>query len=437
MLRDDYGLPISTRSKTAAARYREATDCLLSAWPGAADLLDAAIEADPNFALAHAARARVHAMHAAPSEAHKQIGLASEAATSAIERERSHIEVVALALGGRSREALARALAHADAWPRDVTILSMLLGAFGLLAFSGMPDHDQARVDLCERLRSHFGSEDWWFIDFHGWALVENHDVSRGRGMLEHAFALRRNNANAVHGLAHAMFESGALAESEALIADWLPSYDRTGIMHGHISWHAALAALERDDAETALAIYTEQVNPAVSHAMPINAVTDAASLLWRLDAYGYGAPPGLWRDVAAFAQRQFPKPGHAFVDAHMALIESATDNRAGLDRRIADLDSLVATGALGAGSVVPTIARAALSFADGGFAECVQVLSPLASEVVRIGGSGAQRSLFEDMLLVALMRSGDVSGARALLDLRLHRRPSRRDRQWRSDLAA
>ena len=37
------------------------------------------------------------------------------------------------------------ALGHLDRWPRNALILSLPLGAFGLFAFSGMADHDQAR----------------------------------------------------------------------------------------------------------------------------------------------------------------------------------------------------------------------------------------------------------------------------------------------------
>ncbi|MCV5738564.1 hypothetical protein OFN56_42345, partial [Escherichia coli] len=75
------------------------------------------------------------------------------------ERERSHVEVLSLAINGQPARALERALAHADTWPRDVLILSLPLGAFGLFAFSGMADHDQARVDLCERHARHYDAD--------------------------------------------------------------------------------------------------------------------------------------------------------------------------------------------------------------------------------------------------------------------------------------
>jgi hypothetical protein len=63
--------------------------------------------------------------------------------------------------------------------------------------------------------------------------------------------------------------------------------------------------------------------------------------------------------------------------------------------------------------------------------------LEPVRGEVSRIGGSGAQREIVEDTLLVALMRGGEAVKAKDLLDERLHRRPSPRDAVWRSQVVA
>ncbi|MFP5454604.1 tetratricopeptide repeat protein [Sphingobium sp. CFD-1] len=435
---DNHGLSLSTASDVAAAHYRDGVALMLAAWPGAGEDLDAAIAADPDSALAHAARARLHAMHAQLVEARARIAVAQEKVTAAhSEREASHVDVLALAVNGKSQEALKAALAHADRWPRDTLILSLPIGAFGLFAFSGMVEHNQAKVDLCERHAAHFADDDWWFLTYRGWSLAENGEVARGRAMLERAIELRRQNANCAHALAHAMFEAGANHEAEALIAGWLPEYDRSGILHGHIAWHAALAALERGDADTALAIYDGTVRHSVSLGTPINIVSDAASLLWRLQAYGHAVPEGLWEDAADYARRVFPKPGHAFVDPHMALLEAATGDRAALGRRLTALDELVAKGAIGAGAIVPAIGRAALAFAEGDYAGCVHILEPMTVDFARIGGSNAQREVIEDTLLVALMRAGEVQKARALLDRRLHRRPSPRDTRWLTGLAA
>ena len=145
----------------------------------------------------------------------------------------------------------------------------------------------------------------------------------------------------------------------------------------------------------------------------------------------------GLWQAAAAHAGRAFPKAGFAFADAHMAILEAAAGDREAVARRAAALTELLEAGTLAAGPVVPAISRAALAFAEEDYAGCAGILEPVAAEVVRVGGSGAQREVVEDTLLVSLMRSGEAAKARALLDRRLHRRPSPRDTNWHNLLAA
>ncbi|HDR9173052.1 TPA: tetratricopeptide repeat protein [Burkholderia vietnamiensis] len=434
---DRYSLPLSTTSDLAAERYRSGVDLLLSLWPGVAETLDEAIAADPDFALAYAARARFHAIRAQVTEARDKIAKATElVACNGTERERSHVNVLSLAINGQSAKALTAALAHADQWPRDILILSLPLGAFGLFAFSGMADHDQARVDLCERHARHFDADDWWFNTYRGWAHGENGDVKLGRTLTERALELRRHNVNAVHAVSHVLYEAGASDDAEAVISGWLPEYDRSGVLHNHIAWHGALLALERGDTDRALAIYNENIAPAVATGVPINVVSDTSSFLWRMQAYGHAVPAEMWDDAAKYASAYFKQAGFPFADVHMAMIAAATGDKAALGQRADALANMVATGSLPAGPVVPAICRAALAFAEENYTRCAEILEPVAHEVVRIGGSGAQREIVEDTLLVSLMRSGDVTKARALLDKRLHRRPSLRDTNWLGQVA-
>lgn len=114
---DRRGLPVTTRSDAAAAHDRAGIDLLLAAWPGAAEALDAAIAADPDFALPYAARARLHAMRAESAAAQDRITRAAACvARAGTERERSHVVVLSLAIDGRSGPALARPLAHLESW---------------------------------------------------------------------------------------------------------------------------------------------------------------------------------------------------------------------------------------------------------------------------------------------------------------------------------
>jgi tetratricopeptide (TPR) repeat protein len=428
---DRYGLSLSTASSEAAKTYRDGIDLLLSAWPGAAEAFERAIAADPDFALAHVARARVHSFYQQGDAARKAAALARElVARRGTERERGHVETLALAVEGNIPAALAAALNHLESWPRDAVVLSLPLGAFGLFAFSGMADHDQARQDLCERHAPHYG-EDWWFLSNYGWSLTENGDVRKGRAITERAFDVRRANAYAAHALLHAMYEDGSVTDADRLVTQWIGSYDRAGILYGHIYWHQALGALEQGDASKALSIYSDVLQPSVNAAPPLNAMSDCASLLWRLSAYGHAVPQTLWADADAYARRYFPKLSLPFVELHMALLSAATQHRAALEERLRVIEQRLSDGKLPAGPVVPQICRAMRAFADEDFHACVALLEPVLDEVVRIGGSHAQREIIEDTFIVALLRGGELARARTMLDLRLHRRPSPRDARW------
>jgi hypothetical protein len=430
---DRYGLPLSMDSSGAAEAYREGVDLMLSAWPGAAEAFERAIATDPDFALAHIARARVHSFYQQGEAARKLAARARElVARRGTERETGHVETLALAVEGNLPAALKSALAHLESFPRDAVVFSLLLGAFGLFAFSGMADHDQARQDLCERHAPHYG-DDWWFLSNHGWSLTENGDVKRGRAITERAFESRRNNAYAAHALLHAMFEDGSARDADTLITQWIGSYDRSGILYGHIWWHQALGALEMDDATKALAIYSDILQPKINAAPPLNAMSDCAALLWRLLAYGHPVPAQLWADAEAYATTHFPKVSLPFVEMHMALLAAATGKAAALDERLHAIEQRLADGKLAAGPMVPAVCRALNAFAHENYAGCVRHLEGVLADVVRLGGSHAQREIIEDTFIVALIRSGELKRARALLDKRLHRRPSPRDLRWQA----
>jgi hypothetical protein len=70
-------------------------------------------------------------------------------------------------------------------------------------------------------------------------------------------------------------------------------------------------------------------------------------------------------------------------------------------------------------------------AFADGDNDGAIRLLEPAMAELVRIGGSHAQRELWEDTLIVAHLRAGQGDSAARRIAARLDRRPSARDEAW------
>src|SRR6187399_2221334 len=120
---DRCGLPLSTTSHEAASAYREGVDLMLAGWTGTAETLERATAADPDFALPHIARARLHSFYQQGDLARQKAATARAlVAKRGTERERSHVETLALAIEGRLPEALASTLKHVEAWPRDALV---------------------------------------------------------------------------------------------------------------------------------------------------------------------------------------------------------------------------------------------------------------------------------------------------------------------------
>ena len=189
---------------------------------------------------------------------------------------------------------------------------------------------------------------------------------------------------------------------------------------------------LARGNGERAKAIYVDSIRPSVAQSAPMLSLANSASFLWRWRIYH--AMPSLdeaWAEVAGHARRHFPRASLAFADLHAALAEAATGDDTGLRGRIAGLKNLMRDGRLPPGGVAPALCAGAAALSRGDDRTAAQVLEAALADLPRIGGSHAQREVFQDSLIVAYLRSGQSAKADTLLRSRLARRPSARDEAW------
>jgi hypothetical protein len=426
MLEDRFGLRLSANSAAAVADYIAGVDLMLSANAGAEALLDRALASDPAFALLHIAKARLCQVQARVPEAKAAAAEARALAGRVTPREARHIETIALAVDGNGPAAMALVEEHIAEYPRDGLALSLALGVFGLLGFSGRIDHHEAQLALLERLAPHWG-DDWWFLTYLGWARIELGDVARGAAEVERALAGNPRNAFAAHARAHGYYEAGDAEGGAAFIDGWLPNYARESQLHCHISWHLALFELARGNSGRARELYVDAIRPAVSHAPPLFNLADAASFLWRWQIYEAGRDLGGWAEVATHTRQYFPQAGIHFADVHAAMAEGPE----AAEQRVGQCRLRLEAGRLPQGAVVPELCAGAAAFAHGDYAQAVERLGHALPELDRIGGSHAQREVFEDTYIIACLRGGELGKAAQQLRGRLARRPSARDQRW------
>lgn len=435
MHQDRFGQPVTAATARTVALNDDAVDRMFALQPGAEALVDAVLGQDPGFALAHCTKARA-LMQAGETEAGLEWARRGrDLAAPLPKRERQHAQIVCLALHGDSAEALALLRRHAEEFPRDPVPLSFAVGVYGLLGFGGFADFLQQQVALLEGVAPAWGAEDWWFQTALGWAYVEAGRASKGIPMLDRALATYPNNANAIHGRLHGYYEQGAAAEGAAFVEAWLPGYDRGAVLHGHLSWHRALFALQAGDAEQALAIYQDAVGPARSQALPLFTVIDGAALLFRAALHGTDWPAALRRELAAFARARYPRPSIPFLNIHLAMAAAVAGDQARLAALRGDVATLLAAGRQPSGPVVAKICEAIAAFSDGDFEQAAALASVALPDATRLGGSGAQRDVLLDFAIASCLRCGEVDKAETLAASRSRNRAGHLDERWLSRL--
>ncbi|MBL4627026.1 MAG: tetratricopeptide repeat protein [Roseicyclus sp.] len=405
MQRDRYGNGVATSSQAAVAAYDAGVDHVLAATAGARGAFAKAVTSDPGFALAHVGAARA-AMYAGDMGAAKAALARAEALTGGVSaRERAHIGEFGLLLAGKPMDARRAVEAHVLEYPRDAMVAQVCTNIFGLIGFSGEPGREAALLAYTGALLPHYG-DDWWMGSMHALSLCEVGQTGAALEMMEVSLARYGANANASHFKAHALYEEGRTAEGRAYLDGWMAGYAPEALLHGHLSWHQALWALQDGDWERMWGHYRGGIAPGVSHSLPINVLTDGAALLWRAEMAGASVAPQDWRALSAYATQHFPNPSQSFADIHAALAHAMAGDGQALAR-------IAQTSRGFAAELVGPVAQAWGAVARGQWSAALEALTPVMADHARLGGSRAQRDLLELTWLLCLMRTGARDEAR------------------------
>ena len=205
-MEDRYGLPLSTKSPTAAAAYGCAMDGLLAAGSELVPGFEAALALDDGFALAEIGRARCLATYGYAAPAKASAVRARTLAVGTTRREQSHVEALALVVEGRGAEALPAIRQHVAEFPRDALVLQPATGIFGLIGFSGRLEREAEFLALMDGLAVHYG-DDWWFNSIRAFSEVEGGRVADAERRVERSLEQMPHNGNAAHVRAHVFYE--------------------------------------------------------------------------------------------------------------------------------------------------------------------------------------------------------------------------------------
>jgi tetratricopeptide (TPR) repeat protein len=339
---------------------------------------------------------------AGPARAAPFLSRAKAAAAS--ERERLWVEALAVWGEGDATRAQRRFEALVAAFPRDLPAAKVSQ----YLSFNVGDAAAMLRV-----ARSAAGPDNPRLLAMLAFAYEENHRLEEAEAAARRALALEPSEPWAQHALAHVMLTEGRVAEGVAFLEGARDGWvGLNSFMVTHLWWHLALFYLSQGRFADALAAYDEQawgVDKAYSQDQ-----VGAVSLLARIELAGADAGDR-WADLAEHLAARGADVTLPFLTAQY-LYGLARAGRPEADT----LMSAVRAAPGGDWREVATpLCEGLLAHARGDMAVARAGLEAALPGVVRIGGSHAQRDLFEQVWLDSVIRLEDWPAARAALEAR------------------
>lgn len=443
--RDPLGLPLSTTAEAAAA-YNAGLERVMRLQSGGEELIRQAAELDPDFAVAHAALAMLGHESGADVDVHRALAGARDAIRRRGDaREASLVDVVGRRVEDVRNTGARALMAHIATHPRDVLAVS---AAVPTIAFSGVTDVQREAWDLVEGLAPAYGDH-WWYISLLAFTRQDQGRWEEAGLLAESALSCEPSSGHAVHAQTHVLYETGQHETGRVWLDHWVAESGRASSHRAHFSWHAALHELALGDTEAVRRRYYSQLAPPA--VTGVRALVDSASLLWRwqLTTSGWDAavaasatgtpafrgeqpPPPVGPILDSVDDALLARPQTPFIALHAAVALAAARDVERLEllrRYCVDSDPVMR-------AVVVAVCDALLAALGGCPLQAATMLGDLLPELVRVGGSAAQREVIDEARLFFLVSAGDTEGATRVLDDRLERRSSPLDERRRATMA-
>lgn len=425
------GLQMNTNSNECVKLYDAALSQYITwydneSYGGLEKTLENMMNNDPNFILGHCLN---HGLGL--------IGISPESCTSKSKEQLLEFNKI---LDKNSNKLTKRELDHAkavqclykgdlltacDVWenilhenPTDMMAIKFASDVYFYLGY-----HSQMR-DSVARVLPHWKKSMPMYSNLYGiysFGLVQSCYFEQAKTAATKALEMNKNDGWATHSMAHYYEYSTEYDLGIKFLSQTESDWSICNILSSHNYWHLALYHIEKSEHETAINIYRNHILKDL-HADKVLDMVDAISLLYRLKLDSTDIMlKNEWNEIANIFESKIENHGYIFNDSHIAMMLSESDN---IDNKNlflsslhdyinADRDSEEMPGSNDFmkklnSQYANKIYKAINCFSNQEFSEVVDLLYPLRYKIIKIGGSNAQRDIFQQILIQAALRSND-----------------------------
>lgn len=415
MQKDWLSNPITNSSDATLGGINDFIEGFLGYENKAANIV-AAADNDPECCIANAYAAIFYMFlesNAAPGLAEPYIKRAEAAAKNASKREQMNVAAARAWVDGDIQQIINVSNEVADEFQHDLAIVKLaqyhnfnLGNCAGMLSIAEKVE--DANKDVC------------YMHGLSAFAFEQCHLLDEAEKSARRAIELKYKEPWAHHALAHVMITQGRIDEGIEFLEEASGSWtDLNSFMVTHNWWHLALNYISKGRYEDALKLYDKEVWGVWKEYSQDQ--IGAVSLLLRLELVGVDVGDR-WKDVADHLKPRMDD----FVQPFLTMQYMYGLARAGYPEASVMLKNLE-----GFSNEAPVLTRRAwcevatpaceglIAHATGDYETVIQKLGLAIPRLIEIGGSHAQRDLFDQILLDSVIQTGRYSLAQQMLEMR------------------
>ncbi|MDG1451074.1 MAG: tetratricopeptide repeat protein [Ascidiaceihabitans sp.] len=415
MTQDMYGLPVTNASEAAMQGINDFIHGFIAFEPKATNVMGAAANA-PDCCLINTYTAMLWMLLEAPIAPEKALPFLRKAestmATSTL-REQMMTRAIRAWVDGDVPTCVSTCEEILIEHPRDMVALK--LGQYHTFNAGDFPSMLRLALKVmpaADDIPYAHGMVAFGYEECH---LLDDAETSARRAM-----ELRHDEPWAHHALAHIFLTRGQTAEGAAFLESVADTWGNlNSFMHSHNWWHLALFYISAGREADVVSAYDNHVwGLAKDYSQD---QVGAASLLARMEFAGINVGDR-WADVASHIAKRGPDTVSPFLTLQYLYALGRTDRGEAevlleaIEQRAEDesqFDHLVWR------DVAIWAAHGIAAHAAGDWDDAIRFLGKALPRMAECGGSHAQRDLFEQIHLDALMQSGQASKAQQVLEMR------------------
>lgn len=417
-LTDQFGYDITLEDRAALDAWNRAVNAFLAHGKTTPQHLEGALERDPEFALGHATRGLFclllgrRELNVTAGECWK-IASSSAAARPVTTREAAVTSALRSWLDGwpsHAADLLDDALAKS---PRDALLLKLAHAIrFVLGDAKGMRTSIEQVFSEYDETHPSYG----YVLGCRAFSLEETGAYRDAEAIGRRGLEFATDDAWGLHAVAHVHDMTGRAEEGIGWLESRPEGWAHCNNFGYHVWWHLALMHLDRGEIDKVLFLYDMEIRRDKTD--DYRDISNATSLLARLEIEGVNVG-SRWEELALLSDKRAEDGCNVFADLHYLLALLNGGRRMGTERLLtglqqrANMDGDLARISASAG--VPA-GLGLEQYRKGNYASAFTMLASARKAMPTIGGSHAQRDVFERITIDAAIRAGFAEDAEKIL---------------------